>query len=540
MDSCSTCATSSITIPIRWSRRGPEGDSEIITLDLSAFIIARDFDGDIANLGQRSLRIVVENDVPTAVINPLADILTVDETFLGGAGATDTASAASFFSVNYGADGPGSLHTFSLSLTGSNPTGLTDTATGKPVTLVLIAGVVHGVIDAGLGSQTSVFTLGLDGSNNVVLTQLRAIVHDLVGSTPAAHDEPEFLTSTGLIKLNATVTDFDLDSVPVSVSLDALLRFEDDGPTLVVTAKEGALASLGADTEVDETTNDLDNSDADDDRYNTGEVEDAGGNPNNDDGAGFLGRVTTNVAGGIHNLFNVTGNSGADGPGAVTNGLVSFGGLPTPPTGLATNLEATDGGAITLFSAGATKLVGKDTQGHTVFEIEIVGPANNLQIQTTLFEAIEHTDANLHDNEVFLKLAQDGAIKLLAQFTRTDKEGNSITVTGEINLINDDANSIFSFDDDGPKIISVVPDVVVLGSELIQNGGFENGHGVARDNFGTFYSITGWNAADRLAPGTADDIPFEFSKAPSVICLRIPGARRSSSTAIRSRRTRPV
>ncbi len=224
------------------------------------------------------------------------------------------------------------------------------------------------------------------------------------------------------------------------------LSVSDDLPTLTVDANADALRSLA--TELDETVGT--------DRANAASAETADGNA--DDIATALGQTTTAIVGGLGSLFTIGGIYGADGPGTIS-GVLSFIGVPTG--GLATNLSATDGGAITLFAASSTLLEGKDTDGHTVFTIEITGLPGSEQLQTTLYEALDHGDdgaasADLFDETVQLMLSSGGPVQLQYNVTRTDSEGDSVSQSAQIDLITDQG-SPFDFDDDGPQLNDASP-----------------------------------------------------------------------------------
>jgi hypothetical protein len=109
---------------------------------------------------------------------------------------------------------------------------------------------------------------------------------------------------------------------------------------------------------------------------------------------------------------------------------LSFVGFPAEG-GLATNLSSTAGGAITLFLEGGV-IVGRDADGgDPVFTIAIVGE----QLQTTLFEALEHPNNATFDEAVQLQLVADGAVQLQYDVTRVDADGDSITQSATVDLI---------------------------------------------------------------------------------------------------------
>ncbi len=121
---------------------------------------------------------------------------------------------------------------------------------------------------------------------------------------------------------------------------------------------------------------------------------------------------------------------------------MAFTGIPAG--GLATNLTATDGGAVTLFLEGGV-LVGRDTHGDQVLTIAITGGApGSEQLQTTLYEALNHgADGNKFDSELNLSLTNGGQVQLQYEVTRQDGDGDTVTEKATVNLI-DGNGSAFS------------------------------------------------------------------------------------------------
>src|SRR5262249_34962265 len=116
------------------------GDTRTLTIDLSETIVATDFDGDVVNLGVDSIRMVVENDVPSLVVNPAVAPLVVDETDF----STDaTLPFTNFFIVSAGADEPATVSNYYLQTTGG-PSGLIDTLTNSAVILSNESGAIVG------------------------------------------------------------------------------------------------------------------------------------------------------------------------------------------------------------------------------------------------------------------------------------------------------------------------------------------------------------------------------------------------------------
>jgi hypothetical protein len=119
----------------------------------------------------------------------------VDETVLA---TNATGAFAAQFTPTFGTDGQGATPvSYALSTPGGN-SGLVDTASdsGEPVA---VGGVVQGRTAVG---NVLVFTVSVDGSANVTLDQLRAVVHPT-----ADPDESKTLLAANLVVLNATAND---------------------------------------------------------------------------------------------------------------------------------------------------------------------------------------------------------------------------------------------------------------------------------------------------------------------------------------------
>ena len=471
-------------------------------------VFVQDTDDDTAS-ATLSIRII--DDVPSITMTIISGaMIVVDETDgetatgevdpVGGNLGTTTISAANLFSqtVVPGADDVGAA-TYSLSISSENAaTGLVDTASGQAVVLVTDGPVIEGRT---AGDGDVVFEISVSASGDVTVTQLRAVEHD----NPGDFDEsgsPEMLTAAAeTLLLTGMVVDGDGDVAMDFIDLSSgVIKFEDDGPTLTVTGNQD-LANTALATEVDETL------DASGDRYNAAisEVEDAGGNANTDDTGTGLGQVTTAVTNGIvAGLFAIGGSHGADGQGAPDSGNLTFafsGGGSGP---LTTNLSATDGGAISL-TLESGDLVGRDTTNQIVFTVEIVGPAGNEQLLTTLFEAIDHgSDGNAFDSELSLQTTGSDIVQLQYEVTRTDGDNDSITVADQIDLISS-SNSLFSFDDDGPKLVAnaMVMDTVEEEQAEVQGDGNEDETATPDndgDNGGNF------DVTDHIATGNLNSL----------------------------------
>ncbi|WP_169829207.1 DUF5801 repeats-in-toxin domain-containing protein [Tsuneonella mangrovi] len=212
----------------------PAGGGDQTTAIGTATVVATDLDGDTAT---GSVAVGVSDDLPTlAVGTPVADSVQVDETHLGtSSGLIDFSG---LFTPDYHADSNGTIGNYQLGISADGAdTGLVDTATGQAVVLHMVGGVVEGVT---AGSGDVVFTLTVDASGSVELTQLRAIVH---GDT-SSYNEASPALDPSLITLSATATDGDGDSVTNSAHIGGAISFLDDGPTVQVGLVDNEFATM--------------------------------------------------------------------------------------------------------------------------------------------------------------------------------------------------------------------------------------------------------------------------------------------------------
>ncbi|WP_234928253.1 retention module-containing protein [Aeromonas veronii] len=246
-----------------------------------------------------------------------------------------------------------------------------------------------------------------------------------------AHQQPASDLQLGE-SLTVTLTDDDGDTA--SATLDIVIQ--DDVPTQDVgVAEEANLGGLSV--SLDETV-------GKEDTYSESDVNDG---YVSDDVEGALARATTAIEGGLLSLFTSSGSYGADGAGSIT-GSFSFVGIGE--AGIATNLFATKGGAITLNAVSSTELQGVDGDGDVVFSIKIVEVDGVSQLQTTQFEALSHDDTGLFDESLSLLLSGQSSLGLQYSVTRVDGDGDSVTDSATVSLIAGE-RSVFSFDDDGPR-----------------------------------------------------------------------------------------
>lgn len=399
--------------------------------------------------------------------------------------ATGAASLASL--VAFGADGPGS---FKLVATDAaiallSPQGLK--SGNEPLDYVVSEQVVDGqpasVLVATAAGGYPVFELTVYANGDFKFELKGPIDHPL-----ADGNDSELWSSNGYFGIDFTqllkITDGDGDPLLLPEGLRGLfvINIEDDVPTLGVDALADAARLIKV--SLDETVGAQD-------RYAANDPDD---DYVNDDATNALAQVQTSVVGGLAALFAISGSYGADGEGT-TVGSMSFVGVPQG--GLLTNLQATDGGAIKLFPAGSDTLNGIDTQGHTVFTIKIVDiGGGELQLQTTLFEAIRHGDNDdRFDESIDLLITAGGPLQLLYEVTRTDADGDSVTDSGRVTLA-DGNSSVFSFDDDGPQQtveVCLNADLAGLKVSLDETVGATDRYAAGESEVGEAYSQTDSN-----------------------------------------------
>ncbi|WP_323083724.1 retention module-containing protein, partial [Aeromonas jandaei] len=276
-----------------------------------------------------------------------------------------------------------------------------------------------------------------------------------------AHQQPANDTQLGE-NLVVTLTDDDGDTTSATLDIAVL----DDVPSQSVgVAEEADLGGLSV--SLDETV-------GKEDTYNSSDVDDG---YVSDDVSGALAQATTAIAGGLLSLFTSSGSYGADGAGSTT-GSFSFVGVGSE--GVKTNLSATDGGAITLNAVSATELQGVDGDGDVVFSIKIVTVDGVAQLQTTQFEALSHGNTGLFDESLPLLLSGQNTLGLQYSVTRVDGDGDSVTDSATISLV-DSERSVFNFDDDGPRAGLAVeaPSLGATVDESLVSLGGVGGDGVA-------------------------------------------------------------
>ncbi|RWM06559.1 MAG: type I secretion C-terminal target domain-containing protein, partial [Mesorhizobium sp.] len=180
-------------------------------------------------------QITIHDDGPAISATGTAPTLSVDESFIpgigsvgGGGGNVATGDFSANFAVIAGADGQSGSVAYSLTI-GNTTTNLVDAKTGQTVMLAQNgAGEVDGYVTIN-GVQTNVFTLTVDASGHVTMTELRGVKE----ATASLGDTSEGVSlSSGLVSVTATVTDNDGDTAKASIDLGSQITIHDDGPVL--------------------------------------------------------------------------------------------------------------------------------------------------------------------------------------------------------------------------------------------------------------------------------------------------------------------
>ena len=309
--------------------------------------------------------------------------VTVDETSLGTA-ATITGANLFGATIDAGADGVDSV-AYSLAIGSQSATGLTDTASGEAIVLELQNdGSVHGVTATG---GLEVFSISIDSSSgDVTLNQARAISHP-----DGSNADDALAMAANTLNVTATITDNDGDTATDSVDIGAVFNFADDGPSVDLTAAQGASLS------VDETS------------------------------------LNTQASITAANLFGAAIDAGSDGQASVAYSLSlgsqSATGLTDTASGEAIVLQLNNDGSV----SGVTA-----TGGDVVFNITIDGSSGDVSL--TQLRAISHPDGS-DANDV----ATMAANTLNITATVTDNDGDSASDTLDI-------GAVFNFADDGPSV----------------------------------------------------------------------------------------
>lgn len=509
-----------------------DGDKDTASVDLGKVIGFEDDGPKITKL-ELNDRILVSHDETPGVNSDADDIYGSlsafnsvtnkgDDADVSGSGAIGFAKEDHLisFGTTFGTDGKASSNNtvFSLVLKGGDgqDSGL-KTTEGAAIKLYLEHGIIVGRV--GDANGKAAFAIAVDSDDgDISLVQYLSIQHPTGGIN---HDESIGfdLVGTNAIVVQLTIKDGDGDTDTKMVDISDAVRFQDDGPSIEVDrAKDGRDYVELKTALLDETT--------------------PSGNPNDNTGnndwslttnlaaAVAIGQVTSSASGNgsVAGLFALDIDGGADGVQSVLKAFTfdlrdDKGNLVTnTATGVETTLKVTQvagtalGGlddgerTIWLYRLDDKTIIGKihgesgTGDDYIALKIELTGTAENPQFTVTQYLPVDHPyGGSSHDEGLSLKFDdKDASLSIKLTATVTDKDGDTATDSESVKII-DNKNSIVTIEDDGPTITGV--SYATLGHELIQNGGFELGHGLNGSNWALFSSVPGWNA------GTA--VPFE-------------------------------
>ena len=384
-------------------------------------VTATDADGDpvseTVNIGGN---LVFDDDGPSVTGATAGAGVTLDETDAGSpAGfpiSANSAGAAITATTAFGTDGAGSV-TYGLSLAGgvgSIGSGLATAIGDFPITLVQIdADTIEGQYENG-GTQVA-FTVEMNDDGTITVTQNVPLEHLVDGSSAAAHDDA--LDLSGLVNATVTVTDADDDSVTGEAAIGDNIVFEDDGPSINVTADADANVVLQTqDGDTIGLASDSDSSTAD-----------------------FSG------------VFDLIFDGGADGAA----GTPSLGyTLGVAEQGVESGLSQS-GAPIYLYVIGGV-VVGSTsateagvTAGNTVFDVSVSGTGI---VTLTQYSQIDHpigSDPTATESPFADQIASiaDDLITLTATSTITDNDGDTGNDSATVNI-----GANLEFADDGPAI----------------------------------------------------------------------------------------
>ncbi len=382
------------TLKITASITDQDGDSVSTSIDASSGIFAFQDSGP---------------SVDPAKVGTLSPLVTDDDTLNLDA----TTSLSSLFSSAFtpGADGTQSI-AYSLALSAQdansglhalNPSGGPNQ--GPEILLHRDAnGVIHGYPSGGKSDGSEdLFTITIDGKNNLVLDQIKPIWQDNTSS----NNEQTLLTALpNTLKITASITDQDGDSVSTSIDASSgIFAFQDSGPS-VDPAKVGTLSPLVTD---DDTLN-LD--------------------------------ATTSLS----SLFSSAFTPGADGTQSIAyslalsaqdanSGLHALNPSGGPNQGPEILLHRDANGVIHGYPSG-----GKSDGSEDLFTITIDGK-NNLVLDQIKPIWQDNTSSN---NEQTLLTALPNTLKITASIT--DQDGDSVSTSI------DASSGIFAFQDSGPSV----------------------------------------------------------------------------------------
>ncbi|WP_316851818.1 DUF5801 repeats-in-toxin domain-containing protein [Aquipseudomonas alcaligenes] len=397
---------------------------------LKGTVTVTDGDGDFASASQvldMGGKVAFDDDGPSVGMSlsgtQLAALNTQDAQTIGAASDTDSGNFSGAFTVtspSYGADGPGTTTTsYSLVMIAAEGVSSGLASNGATIYLYETGGVIYGSTSAtegGVSAGNTIFTLSVNGSGQVTLTQNAEIDHAAPG-VGSNYDAQEAVLANNLVGLKGTVTitdgDGDFASANKVLDLGGKVAFDDDGPSVSINFGTAQLPVL------------------------------------NTQDAQTIGAATDSDSGSFSGGFSVTSSYGADGPGTLTQ-TYSLNLLAGPAGGpLASGMNAS-GGAIYLYEVGGN-IVGSTsatsagiTSGNTVFSLSV--NATTGQVSLTQYQEISHdlpgSSSNYASQEEVLG---SGLVGLKLTATITDGDSDFASTSKVLDL-----GGKVAFDDDGP------------------------------------------------------------------------------------------
>lgn len=512
-------------------------DPNLVLLRTTVIDDDGDEDSDDAELGSR---INFEDDGPEAAIAPEDVMIVIDETDNAGENATDetdaaapaddhlgtvTISGADLFNHTgeaAGSDGefdPARAYELALASEGAD-SGFVDTATGEDVLLFTDGDDVVGLAGA---DGPEVMRISIDADNgDVTVTLKRAVVHD-DASDPDESTSPEVMNS-GVLFLKYTLTDGDQDEDDAQFDLGELIKIEDDGPSVTVSADASGAELEAIELEHDETI--APDDPAGEDTYNepgTGDDDPANRDNNGDsDDTGetavtvatapannqAIGMLMTDGSGEIGALFGVEADFGSDGEGDLdttdgrtdTLSLVLRDGSGEPVETLETNLKVTalEGTALEGLGEAARTIwlvqvddttvegripgtdgaLGTGDDDYVAFRIELENETDldTAKLVTHHFLPIDHggsEDPSVFDEEAELATVDENATLSIRLVTEVEDGDDDTDDDDAFVPIVDNEGGFLQFDDDGPTavITDTGEEVVHDESPGLQNAG---------------------------------------------------------------------
>ncbi|MDR6428249.1 hypothetical protein J2738_004404 [Variovorax paradoxus] len=366
-----------------------------------------------------------EDDGPSIVLATPTDtalVNTQDADTIGAATDSATTNFATAFgttSSSYGADGAGTTNpAFALGVkTQGGDSGLK--SDGATIYLYLVSSKVIGstsATEAGILATNTIFDLAVSASGSVTLQQFAEIDHALPGSSSNYADQ-EATMADDLVTLSDTVTITDQDGDTASdaklLNIGANIRFDDDGPSVVLAAP--------TDTALVNTQD-----------------------------ADTIGAATDSATQDFSTAFGVTSSSyGADGAGTTASAFAL--GLSTP--GGASGLTS-DGASIKLYLVGGSVIgstaatAGAITAGNTIFDLAVSATGS---VTLRQFAEIDHALPGVGSNYAAQQATLvDTLITLTNTVTLTDGDGDTATDSKVLNI-----GANIKFDDHGPTVTAI-------------------------------------------------------------------------------------